>query len=286
MQHPQRLKLGLLVLLLAPVLAMAADDGPAFTIAKDIPFVEDHHELQTLDIYYKQGKKLPVVIYVHGGGWAFGDKQDLNAKPEYLLSADIALVSVNYRLRWDFSVFNQLEDIASAIYWVKRNGDAYGLDSNRIVLMGHAAGAHLAALTVTNPGILKAVELSATDIIAVVAIDTGSYDIPNVMNSANFIEQRQHRLIFGADERTWLQYSPIYHVTEERALPGFAILYAPDKEPDNWQAQEFAARLKDKGVETILIPANGVDGDSIDESFGAADDIPSKAAMAFVRAKL
>ncbi len=276
-----------LPIVLVPLM-VSAESTPkaAFQIVRDVPYVDEAHDLQTLDIYARQGDILPVVVYVHGGGWAFGDKANVNAKPEYLLSADIALVSVNYRLRWDHSVFNQLEDIASAIRFIAENGKQYGLDGKRIVLMGHAAGAHLVSLAVTNPAILKAVEMKPADIVAVVAIDTGSYDIPSVMSGANFIEQRQHRLIFGDDERAWLQYSPIHHVRPDKPLPGFAILYAPDKEPDNWQAQGFAAKLKDNNVETILIPANGVNGDSIDESFGAASDIPSKAAMAFVRAKL
>lgn len=139
------------------------------------------HELQTLDVYWsgspaKRVEKRPVVIYLHGGGWAFGDKSDINNKADYFVPNGFALVSINYRLRWDYQLFDQLQDVVAAILWVRKNAKTYGFDNSRLVLMGHGAGGHLVSLIGTDARHLKGQGLALKDIRAVVAIDSLSYD--------------------------------------------------------------------------------------------------------------
>ena len=274
---------GMVLLLTLPGLLFAAESGgPA--VVSDVPYIVEGHELQTLDIYHVPGELRPVIVYVHGGGWAFGDKADVSVKPGFFLDQGMALVSMNYRLRWDFPVLSQLEDIASVIVWVRENGEAFGLDPQRISLMGNAAGAHLVSVVATNPRILRAEDLSLSDISSVIAIDTGSYDIPRVMSSANFIERRQHRLIFGNDERSWEEYSPAFHVGPDREIPPFVIVYGENKEPDNWQAQAFASSLTEAGVDAILIPTGDRARQDIDGAIGQSGDVATQAILTFLRA--
>ncbi|MBD3645897.1 MAG: alpha/beta hydrolase, partial [Pseudomonadales bacterium] len=104
-------------------------------------------EYQLLDVYFQDKKdRRPVIIYVHGGGWAFGSKADVHNKPDFFVPKGYAFISMNYRLRWDYKVYHQLEDIASVVNWVHENADEYGLDSKRVFLMGNEAGAHLVSL--------------------------------------------------------------------------------------------------------------------------------------------
>lgn len=244
------------------------------------------HELQTLDIYWQAGqKKQPVIIYLHGGGWAFGDKSEINNKSDYFVPNGFAFVSMNYRLRWDYQLFDQLQDVVNGIAFVKKNAKKYGLDTTRIVLMGHEAGAHLASLIATDGRYLKAQDMSLQDIRAVVAIDSLSYDIPRVHKElGSFIERRQHRLVFGEDKQVQLEASPIHHVKKDKKIPGFALLYVSDSEASTLQAQAFAKALNDAGVNAIMIPGNTKTKQSIDVELGSPGDLSTGALMAFLRA--
>ncbi len=286
---------GLVILLLCNVHSYAAGDAsgeePApFKTTTNIYYgdVNDHDkDLQSLDIYWQSEKrKLPVVIFIHGGGWAFGDKKDVGLKPAYFLSQGIVFVSMNYRLRWDYQIFDQAEDIVTVVKWVRDNAETYGMDGSKIILMGHAAGAHLASLVGTNGNYMKLVGLSLGDLAGVVAIDTSSFDINRLMNElGSFIERRQHGLIFGKDEDVWRQSSPIFHVKKENNIPGFAILYGADDEQAKRQAASFAKKLNDADIDTIMIPGNVGAGHEINNRIGSPNDISTGALMAFIRAK-
>ncbi len=284
---------GLHLLLAGMVVLAAEESGTATRTDLNVYYAGDSspspdRELQSLDIYWQESEKpLPVIVYVHGGGWAFGDKADVNGKPDYFLSQGIAFISMNYRLRWDHTVFDQMEDIVSVIGWIRKNADRYNLDAGRIILMGHAAGAHLVSLVATNEDFLKAAGLSLADINSIVAIDTASFDINRLMTElGSFIERRQHRLIFGDDENVWREASPIFHVDDSKSIPAFAILYQAADEQTRLQAMGFSRKLNEANVGTIIIPVNDKSVRSIDAMIGAEGNVPTQALMAFIRARL
>jgi arylformamidase len=269
----------------------AAAESVAYNSTLDVSYATESNsdsDLQSLDVYWQDKKqKLPVIVYVHGGGWAFGDKSDVHQKPDYFLSQGLAVVSMNYRLRWDNTVLDQVEDVVKVIQWVQKNATTYGLDPNSIILMGHAAGAHLVSLAATNQSYLKSAGLDLQAIRAVVAIDTVSFDINRLMiELGSFIERRQHRLVFGGDEEVWRQSSPVHHVTKGKHIPAFAILYVASGEGTRLQAMAFAKKLGSAEVETIVIPGNEKTSESIDEELGSEGDISTQALMAFIRAKI
>lgn len=244
------------------------------------------YELQTLDVYWQDNKrKRPAIIYLHGGGWAFGDKSEINNKADFFVAQGFAFISMNYRLRWDYQLFDQLQDVVDAILWVRDNANSYGIDNSRIVLMGNGAGAHLASLVATDARHLKRQGLALKDIRAVVAIDSLSYDIPRVHKElGTFVQRRQHRLVFGENANVQMEASPIHHVKVEKNIPSFALLYVPDDEASTVQAQAFAKRLIDAKVNTIMIPGNTKTKQSIDVELGSPGDLSTGALMAFLRA--
>ena len=244
------------------------------------------YELQTLDVYWQDNKrKRPAIIYLHGGGWAFGDKSEINSKADFFVAQGFAFISMNYRLRWDYQLFDQLQDVVDAILWVRDNANSYGIDNSRIVLMGNGAGAHLASLVATDARHLKRQGLALKDIRAVVAIDSLSYDIPRVHKElGTFVQRRQHRLVFGENANVQMEASPIHHVKVEKNIPSFALLYVPDDEASTVQAQAFAKRLIDAKVNTIMIPGNTKTKQSIDVELGSPGDLSTGALMAFLRA--
>src|SRR5688572_20916579 len=86
--------------LLSAVLVLAvAADVRAQDAKRDIPYVEKGHERQVLDVYSPAGaKNLPVVFWIHGGGWQAGDKKDVQLKPKAFAEKGFVFVSTNYRL--------------------------------------------------------------------------------------------------------------------------------------------------------------------------------------------
>ena len=244
--------------------------------------------LQSLDIYWnKTGKPRPVIIYVHGGGWAFGDKSDVRHKPDFFALHKISFVSMNYRLRWEYKIYDQLEDVVSVVNWVKRNHAAYNLDPNRIILMGYGAGGFLVSLVATDEDLLRTQGLDLGDLRAVVSIDNPSYDIVDLMQAPdNFIEKRRYRLIFGDDENVWSAFSPTTHISADKGIPPFAILFATDDESAGNQAKAFSKSLRDAKVDVIMIPGNNRKAESVDDELGMPGDKPTLALMAFIGAAL
>ncbi len=276
-------------LLLCAVAPMTHGADDEFQVSRDIVYGDPKRPdraLQSLDVYWKDATTArPVVVYIHGGAWAFGDKSDVHAKPRLFALHDMAFISMNYRLRWEASLQDQLDDVVSVIGWIKANGKRYGLDGNRIVLMGHEAGGHLASLVATQAPMVRKFDLKA--IRAVVSIDSSSYDITRLLQSdASYLDQRRHRVIFGESPESWESLSPIHHVTKDKMIPPFALLYVPESEKVSGQAGMFSRKLREAGVDVVMIPGNLDTTQTIDEELGVPGNRPTLAVMAFVRAAI
>jgi len=275
-----------------PVLfASEAEAAGPYQTSRDLVYASDEKagfEFQTLDLYWQDNAApRPVILYVHGGGWLLGDKADVGLKPAYFVPNGFAFISMNYRLRMEFDIYDQLEDIASVARWVRENNEAYGLDPNKIILMGHGAGAHLVSLIATDERYLKAQDVSFDSIPLVVTIDTLSFDIPRVMTElGSFLERRNHSLVFGQSEDVWKAASPISYVREGANTPAFALLYVSDNESTSVQTKSFAKALAKAKVEAILIPGNDKTAQTIDDELGRSDDRSTQALITFIRIKI
>lgn len=114
----------------------------------DLPYA-NLSPAQKLDIFLPdQGEgPFPVILYIHGGAFALGDKRNIEVVP-YLtgLARGYALVSVNYRLSGEAIFPNGLQDVKAAIRWLRANGSRYHLDGNRIAAWGSSSGGNYAAM--------------------------------------------------------------------------------------------------------------------------------------------
>jgi acetyl esterase/lipase len=98
----------------------------------------------------------PVIVWIHGGGWRFGDRRQCPDLSRNFASRGFAMASIDYRLTTDAIFPSQIEDVKSAIRWLRASASHYGLDAGRIGLWGASAGGHLAALTATSgPGVFE-----------------------------------------------------------------------------------------------------------------------------------
>jgi acetyl esterase/lipase len=131
-------------------------------VKRDIEYGQAAGERLLLDVNVPDGAgPFPVAILVHGGGWSGGDKSGSNKPGDGaditpwfgpLTKANYTWFSINYRLapqhRWPAC----LEDVETAIRWVKTHAADYKGDPQRIVLFGHSAGGHLVTLAATRSG--------------------------------------------------------------------------------------------------------------------------------------
>jgi|MDSY01.1.fsa_nt_gb predicted esterase len=120
------------------------------TIVRDASYGD--HSLQKLDIHLPNNpssKKLPVVVFVHGGAFVRGDKSDheiFDNVLNYFTRNDVIGININYRLAPEHKWPSGPEDISAVIKWIHNNEEKYDIDKNKIFLMGHSAGAaHVAA---------------------------------------------------------------------------------------------------------------------------------------------
>ena len=113
----------------------------------DLNYVDGHNYFQQLDLYLPPSaasRKLPLIVWIHGGAWRDGDKSDTPALT--FAKAGYAVASLNYRLSDKASFPAQINDCKAAIRWLRAHADDYGLDSKKIGAFGMSAGGHLVAL--------------------------------------------------------------------------------------------------------------------------------------------
>jgi acetyl esterase/lipase len=132
------------------------------TAHRDLAYVENGYERHKLDLYLpeKPTGPLPVIIWVHGGGWQNGSKDGCPPLRAGYLENGYAIASLNYRLSGHAIFPAQIEDCKTAIRWLRANAGKYGLDPKRFGVWGSSAGGHLVALLGTS-GEVKEFETGA-----------------------------------------------------------------------------------------------------------------------------
>src|SRR3954469_20800289 len=129
------------------LLAGFALAAPLFgqNVSRDIRYADSGHERNVLDVYAPAGaKNLPVVFWIHGGGWQAGDKSEVQEKPRAFMEKGFVFVSTSYRLLPAVDMETIIRDCAKSLGWVHANIAKHGGDPQRIFVMGHSAGAQLA----------------------------------------------------------------------------------------------------------------------------------------------
>ncbi|MCX6935230.1 MAG: alpha/beta hydrolase [Verrucomicrobia bacterium] len=124
-------------------------DSPAEgRIIRDLPYVSDGHPRQKLDLYLSATPSGPLLVYIHGGSWLMGDKNETESRA--LFSRGFNVASLNYRYSTDAVFPAQIQDCKSAIRWLRAHAGDYGYDPKRIGVWGESAGGYLTALLATT----------------------------------------------------------------------------------------------------------------------------------------
>jgi len=129
---------------------------------RDLAYVDDGHERQKLDLFLpeKAAGPLPLIIWIHGGGWQNGSKEGCPPLRNGYTERGYAVASINYRLSGHAVFPAQIEDCKAAIRWLRANAEEYHLDPQRFGVWGSSAGGHLAALVGTS-GDVRAFDVGA-----------------------------------------------------------------------------------------------------------------------------
>lgn len=233
----------------------------------------------SLDVYRpSDAQNLPVMIYIHGGGWRRGDKSRVGVKSDWFNGRGFVFVSINYRLVPNVNLLTQLQDSANAIGWVKTNIAKYGGDPARLHLIGHSAGAHHVAVLATNESFLEKAGVSLGDLKSVVELDTQALDVPTMMNDNN---NPLYVQVFGKDATIWPQVSPLHNIAKGKDIPPFFIVVANSRAQKQAQAAAFQKSLQAAGVRCEFIEAKQHDHGSLNRAIGQPHDKVTQAMERF-----
>ena len=266
--------------LIAASLLLPVGGAAQVRVIADVDYVSSSEyadKIDRLDIYVPaQAAKTPVIVSIHGGGLRGGDKSEHAFVGQRFASAGNVTVVVNHRLSPTVMHPAHVEDIAMAVAWVRRNIASHGGDPDRLFVVGHSAGAYLAALLALDSRYLAAHGLTPRDIRGFVPVSGFFYvDRPGVAPD-------RPKDVWGTDVKVWKDASPATFIGSR--VPPMLLLYADGD--DEWRRQQqadFAKALKDGGnrdVEVLMI--RGRTHNTVWSEMAKGEEDTSKAILRFV----
>ena len=195
---------------------------------------------ETLDIFPAPGAATaPLLAFIHGGYWQALDKSDYSYLAPAFVEDGIAFASLNYGLAPDTKIGTMIEQTRRALAWLHTHAHAYGIDRARIVVAGHSAGGHLAAMALSTDWPAFAPTLPSTLLAGGCAI-SGVYDLEPVRLS-------YHNKILGIAAAEAAPWSPL-HCLPTAAPP--LVLAVGSEETDEFlrQQAEYAAAWQARGL--------------------------------------
>ena len=266
----------------------APANGPAGNVAplpegaqtfKDIQYVPDNGRRHTLDLYLppQTNKPLPLIIWIHGGAWRAGFKNDCPARR--FVARGYAVASVAYRLSQQAIFPAQIEDCKTAVRWLRAHAREYHLDPERFGAWGASAGGHLVALLGTTGGVKEfdqGANLNVSSQVQAVVDFCGPTDIlrlaeqsgPNSQVNHNATNSPESQLIGGPVQENKdkaNRASPITYVS--KGAPPMLIVHGDaDTFVPYQQSEELYQALKKAGVDAQLRLIKGAGNE---EDFGA-----------------
>ncbi|MCX7637204.1 MAG: alpha/beta hydrolase [Cyclobacteriaceae bacterium] len=255
--------------------AQKKNDSPYFKVT-DIRYSDKSKNSNhtSLDIYMpRKGSNSPVVVWIHGGVWSFGDKSDVENKPEFFTSNGYVFVSVNHRLSPEARFPDHARDVADALAWIVKNIVHYSGDASKIFLVGYASGAHLAAFVTINENLLREAGVPPKSLRGVVLLDGIGLDIPVVMTDATNKVRDWCISTFGDSEQDWIDASPVSYVRSGISLPPYLILYSGTKSPVEKEALSISRKLTDAGLKNKVINYPKKNNLSLNKELGREGDV-------------
>lgn len=229
---------------------------------KDVIYKNTSNSSLTLDIYSakkKLSKGSPVILYVHGGSWVYGDKSIpsiIAPLLDTLRDEGYTIISTSYELlRKDFNFEKQTSDIKDTIRWINKNKDIYGFNSDDIGILGTSSGAHLSllaaysgedefkgdsTLTTYSSKIKYIIDFFGPTDLTTLKMDDLTWDLNNIIKATKNKEQLMKK------------YSPINFVNTD--IPNTLIIHSKDDKLVPYEnATALYEKCKQSGADVKLI---------------------------------
>lgn len=265
----------------AVVMTVGTAEANGVRVVADVDYLPraDHADKKDrLDLYLPEGKRrFPVVVAIHGGALREGDKRDQGHVGRVLAAAGFGTAIINYRLSPAVAHPAQVEDAAAAVAWVKKNIGEHGGDPDAVFVIGHSAGAYLAALLALDRRYLAAHGLEPAALRGVVPV--------SAFHWVERVAPDRPKDVWGEDPKAWPDASPARHVGG--AAPPLLLLYASGDE--DWRRQqnrEMADVLAQAGHRDVTVKEiAGRDHGSIWSRIADGDEV-TKEILAFAARQL
>lgn len=217
-------------------------------VTRDVDY--GSRDRQRLDIYRPTNvkKPRPVVVFIHGGAWNSGDKQQYFFVARALVNQDYVVVIPNYRLLPEATFPDFVWDTARAVRWTMRNVDDYAGDSDSIYLMGHSAGAYNAAMVSYDDRYLRNVGNSNDSIKGFIGL-AGLYDFQTS-------EDEHLRKVFR--EPPEKEFRPV-DVVDPEDPPALLFHGTRDQILDPKNSRQMAKTMQNRGPWVRYIEKEGLD---------------------------
>ena len=225
-------------------------------IQRDLVYKRVNSAVLTLDLYCpeKVSGPLPVIVWIHGGGWRRGGKKQCPAIG--MVHDGYAVASIDYRLTSTAPFPAQIEDCKAAVRWLRANAAKYNLDADRVGVWGVSAGGHLAALLGTSGGVPE-LEGSGDNMqyssrVQAVCDVAGPVDLLALTNLGPERRFAIEGLLGGAPEKDKATTaSPLHYVSKDD--PPFLIVHGEsDRVVPVEQSQRLYEELRKAGVNATL----------------------------------
>ena len=216
---------------------------------------------------FRPGKKAPILLYVHGGGWIKGSREKIYNLDKFATERGWMLVSVDYRPVPRTNIDGQVRDVVRSINWVRNNISRYGGDKKKIAIMGHSAGSHLVSMV--------AAKRLGGSLRGVVANDVQAYDMVAYGGMRGSLP-RVYAAAFGTKLANWVKWSPVTYVRRgtRGGYPPFLIMYSGSNyERRKVLANGFASDLRAKGASVRLFDGRRYSHGSIARGIGTSSQV-------------
>ena len=284
-------------------LALASEGSGPHIVHRDITYTPPPGvtaDQATLDVTRpRDAVSRPLVLLVHGGSWAGGDKAGFAKRiAPWWADQGYVAAAVNFRLatkRGEHPVVSptdQVRDLAAALAWLNQHAETYGIDRKKTVILGYSSGAHLVALLGTDERYLHAVGLGDDAIDAVISLDVHAYDVPYALTlmRGSVVERNMPviRHLFGQTAAEQQSASPIHYV-DGWAAP--ALIISADADPNkpgthgyivSHSAVRYTAALRAAGHHAESLHDASETHRSLVGGFGATGDKVTAAIAAFI----
>ena len=222
-----------------------------------------------LDIYYNplSSKPTPVVLHIHGGGWNHGTKESQTGFGLYF-KAGFAVVNVEYRLVQVATAPAAIEDIRTALHYIKENAEKLNIDPDKIVIEGGSSGAHLALMAglLENNRIFDTNCSSELDMkVAAIISNYAPSDLPSLLINSTLSNSLTKWLDIKANNHEFVaSVSPLTYI-KKSSPPVFIVHGNADKIVPYSQSVTLQKKLNENGVNNEFITVEGGGHGSFDK---------------------